>query len=146
MKYTNEIEIDKPIARVVELMDNPDNLKHWMEGLQTYEPLTGELGEPGSTAKMVFKQGKRNIEMVETVIKNDLPSEMELTYDTKGAFNRILIRFEDLGNGRTKYWQQSEFEFEGFMMKLMAKLMPGAFRKQSMKYLKAFRDFAESQP
>ena len=32
MKYTTEIEINKPVKKVVELFDNPANLKEWMEG------------------------------------------------------------------------------------------------------------------
>jgi len=33
MKYTTEIEIERPIDKVIELFDNADSLKKWMEGL-----------------------------------------------------------------------------------------------------------------
>lgn len=36
MKYTAEIEINKPIDTVIELFDNPDNMGKWMEGLQSF--------------------------------------------------------------------------------------------------------------
>jgi len=39
---------------------------------------------------------------------------------------------------------ESEFEFAGFGMKLIGFLMPGAFKKQSLKYLTDFKDFAEN--
>ena len=30
MKYTSEIEINSPVARVIEIFDNPDNMDQWM--------------------------------------------------------------------------------------------------------------------
>jgi len=36
MKYIAEVEIDKPVNKVVELFDNPNNMKKWMEGLQSF--------------------------------------------------------------------------------------------------------------
>ena len=38
---------------------------------------------------------------------------------------------------------ESEFIFSGFM-KIMGIVMPGAFKKESYKYLKLFKEFAES--
>ncbi len=39
---------------------------------------------------------------------------------------------------------EQEFNFTGFM-KLVAWLMPGMFKKQSLKYQQDFKRFAESQ-
>ena len=36
MKYQNEIEINLPLNRVIELFDNPDNLKRWQPGLESF--------------------------------------------------------------------------------------------------------------
>ena len=49
-----------------------------------------------------------------------------------------------MGPNRTKYISEQEFQFKGFM-KVIGFIMPGAFKKQSMKYLEAFKNFAESQ-
>ena len=57
MKYTTEIEIEKPIEKVIELFDNPDNLKKWMEGLQSFEHLSGTPGQPGAKSRLFFKMG-----------------------------------------------------------------------------------------
>jgi uncharacterized protein YndB with AHSA1/START domain len=37
MKYTCEITIDRPRARVIELFDNPENLKQWQPELVSFE-------------------------------------------------------------------------------------------------------------
>ena len=42
MKYTCKLVINLPRERVVELFDDPDNLPRWMEGLQSFEHLSGE--------------------------------------------------------------------------------------------------------
>lgn len=44
MKYTVEIEIDRPIDEVVALFDDPENLKHWQPGFVSMKPLAGTPG------------------------------------------------------------------------------------------------------
>ena len=87
MKYTAEVEINQPLKKVVELFDNPDNMKNWMEGLQSFETISGTPGQEGAKAKMHFKMGKREIEMIETITKRNLPEEFTGTYEAKGVFN-----------------------------------------------------------
>lgn len=143
MKYTVSITINKPINEVVALFDNADNMKHWMEGLISFEHLSGTPGQPGAKSRLVFQMGKRRIEMIETVTVRNLPKEFTGTYEAQGVFNIVGNRFESLPDGATKYYSDQEFQFKGFM-KLIAWLMPGAFKKQSMKYLEAFKRFAEN--
>ncbi len=144
MKYISEIEINKPIDRVVELFDNPDNLSKWMDGLLSFEHLSGEPGRPGAKSKLKFKMGKREIEMIETVTVRNLPEEFTGTYEAKGVFNIVKNRFVALPDGRTKYINENEFQFQGFM-KLFGMIMPGAFKKQTMKTLNDFRNFVENE-
>lgn len=143
MKYTDEIEINQPINKVVELFDNEDNLFKWMNGLQSIEHLEGKPGEKGSTTKMLFKEGKREIEMIETILENKLPEEFTATYEAKGVYNLAKISFVSLTDSKTKYLTEQEFQLKGFM-KLIGWLMPGAFKKQTNKYLKMFKEFAEN--
>jgi len=144
MKYTVDIEINKPVDEVIKLFDNPDNMKEWMEGLVNFEPISGTPGQPGAKSRLKFKMGKREIEMIETVTVRNLPDEFTGTYEAKGVFNIVKNRFEELPDNRTKYITEQEFHFKGFM-KLIGFFMPGAFKKQSLKYLKDFKTFAENQ-
>ncbi|MEM1259333.1 MAG: SRPBCC family protein [Bacteroidota bacterium] len=142
MKYTTEVLIDLPREEFLKKLDNPENMKHWMRGLQSYEHLSGSPGSEGAQMNMKFKMGKRAMEMVETIIKKNLPEEFHTTYDTKGVHNIQKNYFKE-ENGKTRWISESEFQFEGFGMKLMAFLMPGAFKKQSRKYADDFKNFAE---
>jgi len=144
MKYTVEIEINQPVDKVIELFDNPDNLPKWMEGLQSFETISGEQGQPGAKSKLKFIIGKRKFEMIETITVRNLPDEFSGTYEAKGFFNTVTNRFIAAGNDKTKYVTEQEFQFEGFM-RIITFLMPGSFKKQSMKYLTAFKNFAEAQ-
>ena len=142
MKYTSDIEIDKPLDRVIKLFDNPDNMGKWMKGLQSFEHLSGVPGQPGAKSKLKFKNGKREIEMTETINVRNLPHEFSGTYDVKGVHNIVTNRFLPLPGNRTKYISEQEFQFKGFM-KIIGLLFSGTFKKQTMQYLKDFKDFAE---
>ena len=143
MKYTVETTINLPRQRVIELFDNPDNLKHWMEGLISFEHVSGMPGQVGAKSKLTFQLGKRRMELIETITKRDLPDEFSGTYEANGVFNIQSNRFIAVDDKTTKYISETEFQFKGFM-KILGLLMPGAFKKQSMKYLLDFKKFAES--
>ena len=143
MKYTVEIDIDLPRDRVIELFDSTENMKHWQEGLVSAEHLSGTPGEVGAKMKLKYKMGKREVEMVETITKRNLPDEFAGTYDAKGVHNIVDNTFIEISESKTKWVAYQEFQMKG-MMKIIAFIMPGAFKKQSMKYMKDFKAFAEN--
>ena len=143
MKYTCELLIDLPRAEVVALFDDADNLLKWQPGLQSFEHLSGEPGQPGAKSRMVYDEGGRRIEMVETVLRRELPELFSGTYEAKGVWNEVVNRFQDEG-GSTRWVLESDFRFRGLML-LMPIFMRGAFRKQTMKTMQRFKDFAEGR-
>lgn len=144
MKYTTEIVINLPREEVIKKLDNPENMKHWQRGLVNYEILKGAPGTEGAQMKLIYKMGKRDMVLTETIIKNNFPEEFHATYDTKGVHNVQQNYFTEIESGKTKWTSESEFQFAGFGMKMMGFLMPGAFKKQSLKYLTDFKNFAEN--
>ena len=143
MKYTSEIIVELPIDKFLEKMDNSENMKHWQEGLIGYEQLEGNPGEVGAKMKLSYKFKKREMDLIETITHKKLPGEFNMTYTTKGMLNHVENHFEETPEGHTKWTSTSEFIPDNFMMKLMTTLMKGAFKKQSMKYMVAFKNFAE---
>lgn len=144
LKYTSEITINLPRQRVVELMDDPNNLPHWQPGFISMEHISGTPGEEGAQSRMKYDMGGRKVKMIETVVKRDLPNEMTLTFETKGVYNKQHNAFVEVDANTTKWISHSTFKMGGFM-KLFEWFMPGSFKKESMKYLKQFKAFAESQ-
>lgn len=143
MKYRTEIEIALPRRKVIELFDDPDNLLKWQRGLKSFELLSGEAGREGAKSKLVYEMGKRRIEMVETILKRDLPHEFHGTYVAKGVWNEMKNFFIEAGERKTIWRTESEFRFNSFPMKIMAFFMPGAFKKQTLQTMKDFKAFAE---
>lgn len=143
MRYTVQIEVDHPLAQVVELFASRANMPYWQEGLLADEPLEGEPGHAGSKARLTFRMGKREMVMVETIEVRNLPERFHAIYETKGVWNRVAMRFEPVGEKRTRLVSDQEFVFDGVMMRVMGMLFGSMFRKQSLKYLTDFKAFAE---
>ena len=142
MKYNQEIEINLPRNRVIELFDNPDNMSSWQPELVSFENISGTPGQEGAKSRLKYKMGKREVELIETVTRRALPDEFTGTYETKGVFNRISNFFREVDGQKTIWRAENEFEFSG-MMKMMAMFAPGMFKKQSYKYMQLFKEFAE---
>ncbi len=144
MKYSTEIIINMPREQVIEALNNPENMKHWQKGLIGYELLEGTPGSKGAKMKLDYAMGKRSMSLIETITDNNFPEEFHATYDTKGVHNIQKNYFLDWENNTTKWVSESEFQFQSVAMKLMGWLMPGAFKKQSLKYLTDFKNFVET--
>jgi len=143
MKYEVEVDINLPREKVIELFDNPDNLKYWQPGLISFDHLSGEPGQVGAKSLLKYKMGMREVEMIETITINNLPDEFSGTYEAKGVWNEVRNYFIAIDDSHTKWKSENEFKCNG-MLKLMAFFMPGMFKKESCKYLNNFKEFAES--
>jgi len=143
MKFNSEITIDLPRDRVLELFDNAENMAKWQPTLLHYEFLEGTPGQVGGKMKLAYKMGKGTLEMVETIVRRDLPDHFDCTYDAKGVHNIVRNQFLE-SNGKTVWKSENEFQFKGFM-KLMGMIMPGAFKKESDKIMQNFKAFAERE-
>ncbi|WP_353779531.1 SRPBCC family protein [Winogradskyella sp. 3972H.M.0a.05] len=143
MKYTTEITIELPRDQVIKKLDNMDNIKHWQRGLTSVEHVSGTPGEFGSKMRLNYQFGKRKMELMETVTKRNFPDEFHATYNTKGMHNIQKNYFKETSEGHTQWISESEFLPTNFMMRVMTFLMPRAFKKQTLKYLTDFKNFAE---
>lgn len=143
MKYSTEIIIEKPLDEVVKKMDSADNMKHWQEGLINAEHVSGTPGKFGAKMKLHYDFGKRKMELIETITKQNLPEEFHATYNTKGVYNIQQNYFKSTEEGYTKWVCENEFQPTNLVMNAMLFLMPGAFKKQTKKYMSNFKNFAE---
>jgi carbon monoxide dehydrogenase subunit G len=144
MQYSNQIDINQPIDKVVALMENPAYMKEWQPGFISFESISGTPGQTGAQSRLRYKMGKRKVELVETIIHRNLPHEFHATYETRGVFNTQRNFFTALSDNQTRWVAETDFKFSGFM-KILGWLMPGAFKKQSQQYLDLFKVFAEKQ-
>ncbi|WP_163507465.1 SRPBCC family protein [Fodinicola acaciae] len=153
MKYTTSIEIDLPREKVVQLVSDPEHLPKWLRGLVLHEPVNGVHGQLGTTSRVVFQMGKQRMEATETITRLEpadlhaIPSSVVVHYDREivgqGMWQAQRDRLIDAGPDTTLWESESEFRFDGLLMRLVGRLMPGSFRKQSLRHMQDFKAFAE---
>lgn len=144
MNYSTEILIDLPRAEVLKKLTSVDNLKHWQAGFVSAEHISGELGKFGAKLKLQYKFGTRTMVMIETITKKDMPFEIHYSYSTVGMHNVQRNIFQENAHGMTKWISKNEFIPTSFKMRLFLWLMPRTFKKQSLKYMTDFKNFAEN--
>jgi len=144
LRYSTQITVARSRDDVIAIVQDPAQAPHWMEGFVSAEPVEGEPWAVGSTSKLTFKMGKRDMVMVETILSNTLPEGYTCQYTTNGVRNEIENRFVAVTETETRWEMDNIFEFSGFMMKLMGTLMPFMFKKQTTTYARNFKAYAEN--
>ena len=148
MKFNCQVEINQPIEKVIDLFDNHENMKHWQDGFVSFEHLSGRPGQVGAKSRIIYEFGKKGktMELIETITVNNLPDEFSGTYEHKHMTNNMVNRFKSLGPNKTRWDAELHYtKLNGLMIKMMAFLMPGMFKKQTQKWLDQFKVFAEGE-
>ncbi|MFF9150465.1 SRPBCC family protein [Streptomyces sp. NPDC014861] len=153
MKYNVSIEIALPRERVVQLLADPAQMPKWLRGLVLHEPLSGEHGQVGTTSRVVMRMGQREMECTETITRREpsdlhgIPKESAVHFEREivgeGMWSAVRDRLTEADPSTTLWASENEYRFSGFLMRLVALLMPGAFRKQSLQHMQDFKAFAE---
>lgn len=142
MKFSKQIIIDLPREEVFKKLKDPANYKYWQKGFVSYRNLSGKPGEEGARSRLKYQMGKREIKMIEIIMKKIEPGKLHISYEAKGVFNIQKNYFQEEEKTRTLWIADCEFKFSGFM-RLMGLFMPGTFKNQSLTYMKDFKTFAE---
>lgn len=146
MKFTCSVEVDLPKEKVVEIWMNPDNLKHWQDGFERYEHLSGTLNQTGAKGVMHYNNRGKAMKLVEVVIEGNLPDVFEGEYIHTQMINRMRNTFQTLGPDKTRWTAEIHYiKFYGFFMKTFAFFGKKIFKKQTQKWLDQFKAFAESK-
>ena len=142
MKYSIELIINKSRGEVWKNFDSVENLYKWMPTLKEFKHESGDFGKPGAKSRLRYQEGKKNIEMIETITNRIEPEEFSGTYEMKGTKNLINNRFSDLGENKTKWKLESEFEFGG-IYKLMSPFFKSMIVKRTKSNMNRFKNLVE---
>lgn len=146
MKFTCSVTVNLPLEKTVALFANEENLYKWQDGLVSIKHIKGVPGEVGSESIMHYKSNRYQFDLKETILENDLPHVMKGLYQHDHMENTMTNRFEEMDESRTRWTAELEYiKFKKLLPKLMFKLMPGMFKRQTQKWLDNFKSFAESQ-
>ncbi len=143
MKYSCSVTINLPIDKTVVLWNDENNFKEWQDGFKSIELLSGFKNTKGAKSKILF-EGKMKMELLETIISNNLPDAKVGLYEHIHMTNTQTSRFIEMDEHTTQYISEVEYiNFNGILIKLMAKLFPSKFKSQSQKWMNQFKEFAE---
>ena len=107
----------------------------------------------GAVSRVVMSAGKGTMEARETVTLReperlgDVPSDVVVRYErelvAEGMWSAARERLHDAGDGTTLWESENEYRFDALPIRLLAPLMRGTFRKQTLAHMEDFRAFAE---
>lgn len=153
MKYTVSSEIALPRQKVLELLSDPVHLPKWLRGVVAHEPLNGAHGHYGTQSRVVMQMGKQTMEARELITRMEpenlkgIPAASVVYYEREivaaGMWNAARERLIEIGPEKTLWESENEYRFSNVLMRLMAPLIRGAFRKQSELHMQDFKAFAE---
>ena len=82
------------------------------------------------------------MQISETILEQNLPGQIKFGFQSSMGYNEVEMLFEQLSDNSVKQINNSYFELKGFM-KVFGFLMKGMFKKQSLKYMTAFKKYVE---
>lgn len=144
MEYTVSNIINKPIDEVVRHFKDEDGVKHWMEGLQKITRISGDPHTVGAKSEFLFVHKGKEMLIKETILEEELPHQIKFEYESPMGKNQVEMKFESMPDGSTKQSNTSYFEMKG-LAKIFGFLAKGMFKKQSLKYMNAFKKYVEKK-
>ena len=142
MKSTVELDIDAPQAQLAELFANPHNNPRWMDDVDRIEPISGDLGAPGSVYRLVPTRG--SMVFVATVVTRALPAKVRLSLDAGNVSVFATDTFLRLSDHKTKLISEEVFKFKGLFGKVTGFIARRAIKGAHRRHMESFKRFAES--
>ena len=143
-KIRFEIDIEKPISQLVEIIQDPECTVKWLDGLRSIKHVSGEFLQPGSKSKVVFDSPVGRLLITETIIRNELPEQFIIRYDGQGYVSYSNYQFEKLSDESTRFVIKQDVELKG-AFKFAGAFLRGKMTRQLKKSTASFKQFAENQ-
>lgn len=144
MFYVTNYVINVEPSAVWDALVNPEVMPNWMPTLKNREQITGKSGEQGSRAKLVFQNGKKEMEMSESVLESKVNELLLVEYTTTGVVNLQKLKIVASEDGKTtKIIAENDFQFESLFMKLFGWILKFLFVSETNKYFNLLKQVVE---
>jgi len=143
MKYNTEIVIDADPATVWAAFDNPDNMRRWQPTLKSFTQRSGEPGQPGAVAELVYDENGRNVVLTERITERRDPDFMAGSYESAWGTAVIVNHFEAMGENQTRWVSYWNHKFRGFF-KLLVPFMKNSMCRRLDDDMQRFKLMVES--
>jgi hypothetical protein len=112
-----------------------------MDDVARVEPIDGELGTPGSTYRLVPREG--NMVFVATVAARDT-ARLRLRLDASNVVVSVTSTLIETAPDRTRLISEEVFRFKGLFNTLFGFLAQASIKKVHRRHIEAFKRFAET--
>lgn len=143
MKSKFELIIDADRDTVWEAFDNTEQLGRWQPTLVSYEHQSGEAGQPGATAELIYDENGRRITVTETITERRKPDFKAGIYESRHGATLVFNTFEQIDDHRTRWSAWSNMNFKGFM-KFLSIFLIGAVRRRTEDDMQRFKLMVET--
>jgi carbon monoxide dehydrogenase subunit G len=147
MKVPYAMEVDCTPEVLWTYLTDPSKQKQWMKGLESVEREGDGPLAPGSSAKMLIKEGGKIAEYRSTISECEYPRHLALAVTGKTFGDcpmNLDYRLTDLA-GRTRLDYLCSFEPKKFFMKLFMGLLAPFMRKQLISFMGTLKQLAEAE-
>jgi uncharacterized membrane protein len=141
----NSVLIDSPLEHSYEVFMNDENMPKWLKGFKSAELISGEKGAVGSTYKMLFEEGGKELEFTEEVIGITDNESYEFSMSSEMFESRTKVSFA-VEDGKTRLTSRSELTPKGMMMKMVMPMMKGEIAKRQEADYERLKELIESTP
>jgi uncharacterized protein YndB with AHSA1/START domain len=146
MIFTHALEINAPIARVFDLVDDDHSLKLWMDGLEEtiYPEGKNQANPVGTLFKQRIREGSRLAEYEGRVIAYENPNLLAITIGNAQFEMQVVYRFTP--KGAWTWLDYSATLTRGSLFtKLMSKLFAPLTRRILDKQMRQLKELAETE-
>ena len=91
MKYTTQIQIDKPIDTCFALIENIDHLKHWQSGLHSVEHISGTPRQVGAILQLNYLFDRQYLTLTETLNRAKI-KKLRIKKKTKPYILTLILK------------------------------------------------------
>jgi uncharacterized protein YndB with AHSA1/START domain len=144
MKFRHEIVIDADQDSVWAAFDNPDNMKGWQPTLESFTRRSGEDGQPGAVAELVYDENGRKVKLIETITERREPHFLAGSYKSDIGNALIVNHFEGAGEGRTRWIMYGNQSFKG-IFRILGIFFAGSIRRRNEAMMNNFKLLAETK-
>lgn len=146
MKYQCAIRIDKPLATVWEFLINPDNLRLWSQGFETWELLSGEPGTVGARYKITYRENGKDTVFTDELLELAEHQSVRASKRHETMYITLFNRFIDHEGSSTEIVSDVEVQFLTALFKTLGPGLKGEFVKRQNNDFATLKQVLESSP
>jgi uncharacterized protein YndB with AHSA1/START domain len=143
MKLKFESVIDASQDTVWAAFDNPDNMTRWQTNLVSFTHISGDPGQPGAAAELVYDEKGKKVVLKETITERRKPEFLAGTYVTTMSKTTIVNHFEAVDENSTCWTSWCNFTLQGFM-RIMSLFVSDSIRKRTKADMERFKLMVET--